>query len=50
MLNVVIKDVDFEQNYFIKLNEDQYRLLEWLKSKVLLTNVEIEMFKDFEEI
>ena len=50
MLNVVIKDVDFEQNYFIKLNEDQYRLLEWLNSKVLLANVEIEVFKGFEEI
>ena len=50
MLNVVIKDVNFEENYFIKLNEDQYRLLEWLNSKVLLTNVEIEVFKGFEEI
>ena len=50
MLNVVIKDVNFEQSYFIRLNEEQYRLLEWLNRKVLLTDVDIEVFKDFEEI
>lgn len=52
MLNVVIKDIDFEQTYFIRLSEDQYRLLEWLDKKKMLTDVGIEMFEDykFEEI
>ena len=48
MLNVVIKDFDFEQTYFIRLSEDQYRLLEWLEKKEMLTDVRIEMFEDYE--
>ena len=52
MLNVVIKDIDFEQNYYLRLSEDQYRLLEWLDKKEMLTDVRIEIFEDykFEEI
>ena len=52
MLNVVIKDIDFEQNYYLRLNEDQYRLLEWLDEKEMLSDVRIEIFEDykFEEI
>ena len=52
MLNVVIKDIDFEQNYYLRLSEDQYRLLEWLDKKEMLSDVRIEMFEDykFEEI
>ena len=52
MLNVVIKDIDFEQNYYLRLREDQYRLLEWLDKKEMLTDVRIEIFEDykFEEI
>ena len=52
MLNVVIKDIDCEQNYYLRLSEDQYRLLEWLDKKEMLSDVRIEMFEDykFEEI
>ena len=48
MLNVVIKDIDFEQTYFIRLSGEQYRLLEWLDKKEMLTDVRIEMFEDYE--
>ena len=48
MLKVVIKDIDFEQTYFIRLSEEQYRLLEWLDKKEMLTDVRIEMFEDYE--
>ena len=52
MLNIIIKDIDFEQTYYLRLSEEQYRLLEWLDEKEMLTDVRIEMFEDykFEEI
>ena len=52
MLNVVIKDIDFNESYYLKLSEEQFRLLEWLNKKGILTEVIIEIFEghDFEEI
>ena len=48
MLNVVIKDIDFEQTYFIRLSEEQYRLLEWLVKKEMLPDIIIEIFEGYE--
>ena len=52
VLNVVIKDISFDQTYYLRLSEEQYRLLEWLGEKEMLPDVKIEMFEDykFEEI
>ena len=52
MLNVVIKDIDFDKTYYLKLSEEQFRLLEWLNKKGILTDVIIEIFEkhEFEEI
>ena len=52
MLNVIIKDVTFEQNYYLRLSEEQYRLLEWLGEKEMLPDIKIEVFEEykFEEI
>ena len=52
MLNIIIKDIDFEQTYYLRLSEEQYRLLEWLDEKEMLTDIRIEIFEghEFEEI
>lgn len=51
MLNVVIKDVDWNKNYCLKLSEEQYNLLEWLNRKELLADVKIEAFEgEFKEL
>ena len=52
MLNVVIKDITFEQNYYLRLSEEQYRLLEWLGEKEMLPDIKIEVFEgiEFKEI
>ena len=52
MLNVVIKNIDFNESYYLKLSEEQFRLLEWLNKKDVLTDVIIEIFEghEFEEI
>ena len=52
MLNVVIKNIDFNESYYLKLSEEQFRLLEWLNKKDILTDVIIEIFEghEFEEI
>ena len=48
MLNVIIKDVTFEQNYYLRLSEEQYRLLEWLGEKEMLPDIKIEVFEEYE--
>ena len=48
MLNIVIKDVTFEQNYYLRLSEEQYRLLEWLGEKEMLPDIRIEIFEEYE--
>ena len=48
MLNVIIKDVSFEQNYYLRLSEEQYHLLEWLGEKEMLPDIKIEVFEEYE--
>ena len=52
MLNVVIKDLAGDNNYYLKLSEEQYRLLEWLVEEDILVDVRVEKFEgiEFEEI
>ena len=52
MLNVVIKDIDFNESYYLKLSEEQYHLLEWLVKENILVDVRVEKFEgyEFEEI
>ena len=52
MLNVVTTDVGLEESYYLKLSEEQYRLLEWLVEKDMLADVRVEKFEgiEFEEI
>ena len=52
MLNVVIKDITFDESYYLKLNKEQVRLLEWLVEKEMLPDIRIEIFEgyEFEEI
>lgn len=52
MLNIVIKDFYSDESYYLKLSEEQFRLLEWLDKKGILTDVRIEIFEkhEFEEI
>lgn len=52
MLNVVIKDITFDESYYLKLSKEQVRLLEWLAKKEMLPDIIIEIFEgyEFEEI
>ena len=52
MLNVVIKDITFDENYYLRLSKEQVRLLEWLVKKEMLPDIIIEIFEgyEFEEI
>ena len=52
MLNVVIKDITFDESYYLKLSKEQVRLLEWLAEKEMLPDIIIEIFEgyDFKEI
>ena len=52
MLNVVIKDITFDESYYLKLIKEQVRLLEWLVKKEMLPDIIIEIFEgnEFEEI
>ncbi len=52
MLNVVIKDITFDESYYLKLSKEQVRLLEWLAEKEMLPDIRIEIFEgyDFKEI
>ena len=52
MLNVVIKDITFDESYYLKLSKEQVRLLERLVRKEMLPDIKIEIFEgyEFEEI
>ena len=52
ILNVVIKDITFDESYYLKLSKEQVRLLEWLAEKEMLPDIRIEIFEgyDFKEI
>ena len=48
MLNVVIKDITFDESYYLKLSKEQVRLLEWLVKKEMLPDIIIEIFEEYE--
>ena len=48
MLNVIIKDLAGDNSYYLKLSEEQYRLLEWLVGRDMLANVRVEKFEGYE--
>ena len=52
MLNVVIKDITFDESYYLRLSKEQVLLLEWLVNKEMLPDIIIEIFEgyEFEEI
>ena len=52
MLNVIVKDLDGDKSYYLKLSEEQYNLLEWLSNENILVDVRVEIFEgyEFEEI
>ena len=52
MVNVIIKDLAGDNSYYLKLSEEQYRLLEWLVKEDILVDVRVEKFKGikFKEI
>ena len=52
MLNVIVKDLDGDKSYYLKLSEEQYNLLEWLINENILVDVRVEIFEgyEFEEI
>ena len=52
MVNVIIKDLAGDKSFYLKLSEEQYRLLEWLVKEDILVDVRVEIFEgiEFKEI
>ena len=52
MVNVILKDLAGDNSCYLKLSEEQYRLLEWLVKEDILVDVRVEKFEgiEFEEI
>lgn len=52
MVNVILKDLAGDNSYYLKLSEEQYRLLEWLVTEDILVDVRVEKFEgiEFKEI
>ena len=52
MVNVILKDLAGDNSYYLKLSEEQYRLLEWLVKEDILVDVRVEKFEgvEFKEI
>ncbi len=48
MLNVIVKDLAGDNSYYLKLSEEQYRLLEWLVKEDILVDVRVEKFEGIE--
>ena len=48
MINVILKDVAWNKSYYLKLSEEQYRLLEWLVEGDILVDVRVEEFEEIE--
>ena len=48
MLNVVIKDITFDESHYLKLSKEQVRLLEWLVEREMLPDIRIERFEGYE--
>ena len=48
MLNVIVKDLAGDNSYYLKLSEEQYRLLEWLVKEDILVDVRVEKFEGYE--
>ena len=44
MLKVIVRDTELKMNYYLKLTERQYCLLEWISDHGFLDRVEIEIF------
>lgn len=47
MVNVILTDVSLEESYYLKLSEEQCRLLEWLIERDMLADVRVEKFEEY---
>lgn len=48
MLNVIVKDLEGDKSFYLKLSEEQYNLLEWLINENILVDVRVEIFEGYE--
>lgn len=48
MVKVILKDTQWNENEYLELTEDQYRLLKWLDNKEFMADVAIEVVESFE--
>ena len=46
MVNVAIKDITFDESYYLRLSKEQVRLLDWLVKKEMLPDIIIEIFEE----
>ena len=52
MVKVIIRDTRFNENNYLELTDDQYRLLDWIEGKEFMEDVEVEIAEsyDFQKI
>ena len=52
MVRVIIRDTRFNENNYLELTDDQYRLLDWIEGKEFMEDVEVEIAEsyDFQKI
>ena len=48
MVKVILKDTRWDENEYLELTEDQYRLLKWLDNREFMADVAIEVVESFE--
>lgn len=48
MVNVILKDTRWNENNYLELTDDQYRLLNWLDNREFMEDVEVEVVESYE--
>ena len=52
MVRVIIRDTRFNENNYLELTDDQYRLLDWIEGKEFMEDEEVKIAEsyDFQKI
>ena len=48
MVRVIIRDTRFNENNYLELTDDQYRLLNWLDNREFMEDIEVEVVESYE--
>ena len=48
MVKVILKDTRWDENEYLELTDDQYRLLNWLDNREFMADIAIEVVESYE--